>query len=548
MPPRRSERLKEKNMSSYEENAAVASPAESDDEKTMIEMDQPSVAELKEEIVALKNSLQKLLDASKSSISSALLTTETQLPVVTTLANSLSSNVSPAVAANNLHSTLNTTNMPASTTPMQHQKVNICEYTMPFQYSLPQQFTTARSFVPTTSSLPYSSAQTFVQTSMPYYNTHSHVPTPYTVTQKYTPTTTSFSTSVDNIQQRFTQMYTSAPSHQQTYPPVTSTNLPIYTTAAPLNMTDIQSANDCRQLRKLHDLPPFSGQPEQWPMFIVAYRETTINYNYSNLENLIRLQKSLKGDARAKVESFLIHPDTVNQVVSTLEFHYGRPQLLIRSQIAKVRAIPSITEKRMYEIVNFSTMVSNLSAFLLNANATAHLSNPTLLDELVNKLPLQKREEWTKHSINHLGPYPSVHDFSLWLQEVATYISLSLEADPGKSEVIYHKKEKSNPSFTIVNEDNRLTKCPMCQQNHLLYHCDKFKEIPTNERWQFVKNNHLCFGCLRAGHNSFKCKNRRQCGLSKCVKYHNRLLHEDLKLKRDENNIVDCESSNTIAC
>uniref|UniRef100_A0A1I8M3T8 Uncharacterized protein n=1 Tax=Musca domestica TaxID=7370 RepID=A0A1I8M3T8_MUSDO len=88
-------------------------------------------------------------------------------------------------------------------------------------------------------------------------------------------------------------------------------------------------------IRKLHDLPEFNGQPEQWPMFAVSFKETTRMYNYTKLENLTRLQKALKGEAMAKVEAYLIHPESVDQVMSTLEFHFGRPQIMIRSQIAK---------------------------------------------------------------------------------------------------------------------------------------------------------------------------------------------------------------------
>ncbi|XP_067635662.1 uncharacterized protein [Eurosta solidaginis] len=167
--------------------------------------------------------------------------------------------------------------------------------------------------------------------------------------------------------------------------------------------------------RKLQDLPQFSGSPEEWPMFIVAFRETTNMFSYTNVENLLRLQKSLKGDARSKVESLLIHPSSVNTLISSLEFHFGRPEVLIRSQLAKARAFPSITSGKVHEIVNLSAMVTNLVAFLENAGALPHLSNPTLLDELVSKLPIYKREGWARHTFMINKPYPTVSEFSLWL-------------------------------------------------------------------------------------------------------------------------------------
>ncbi|XP_073842387.1 uncharacterized protein isoform X2 [Musca autumnalis] len=288
-------------------------------------------------------------------------------------------------------------------------------------------------------------------------------------------------------------------------------------------------------IRKLHDLPEFNGQPEQWPMFAVSYKETTRMYNYSKLENVTRLQKALKGEAKAKVEAYLIHPECVDQVMSTLEFHFGRLQIMIRSQIAKVRSFPTISGKKMSEIINYSTMVSNLTVFLENAGASPHLCNLTLLEELVNKLPLSKREEWARFSLNNLGQYPTIRQFSTWLQEVATYVSFATEADSTKADFMQNKNGKVKQSFAITTDDSRKNLCVVCGGKHLIYYCSKFKNFSTADRWKVVKEKRLCFTCLEADHISQKCKNRQQCSVCGCQKYHNRLLHEAGK---NNNNII----------
>ncbi|XP_067622714.1 uncharacterized protein [Eurosta solidaginis] len=56
----------------------------------------------------------------------------------------------------------------------------------------------------------------------------------------------------------------------------------------------------CSATRKILDLPVFHGSPEEWPMFSVAFKETTEMHSYSQLENLLRLQKALKGEARQR--------------------------------------------------------------------------------------------------------------------------------------------------------------------------------------------------------------------------------------------------------
>ncbi|XP_054091373.1 uncharacterized protein LOC128922983 [Zeugodacus cucurbitae] len=294
-------------------------------------------------------------------------------------------------------------------------------------------------------------------------------------------------------------------------------------------------------IRKLQDLPQFSGSPEEWPMFIVAFKETTNMFAYTNVENLLRLQKALKGDARSKVESLLIHPSSVNAVISSLQFHYGRPELLIRSQLAKIRTFPSITSGKIHEIANFSSMVTNLVAFLENASAAPHLSNPTLLDELVSKLPIYKREEWARHTFAINKPYPTICEFSSWLQQMSTYVVMATELNTPhvSSEQLSRKYNRSPKSVLSISEEK--FKCIFCKDNHRLYQCMKFKEANNDKRWNIVKTNRLCFSCLSPGHNVYNCTRRRTCGIASCQKYHNKLLHNQVVQDANIGNSVSAE-------
>lgn len=67
--------------------------------------------------------------------------------------------------------------------------------------------------------------------------------------------------------------------------------------------------------RKLQDLPEFSGEPEDCPLFYTVYIQSTTTYGYNNFENNQRLQKCLKGEAMDIVKSLLIHPDNVSAFV-----------------------------------------------------------------------------------------------------------------------------------------------------------------------------------------------------------------------------------------
>lgn len=80
----------------------------------------------------------------------------------------------------------------------------------------------------------------------------------------------------------------------------------------------------------------------------------------------------------------------------------------------------------------------------------------------------------------------------------------------------------------ISSKDNRKSndarKCPLCQGNHSIYHCSKFKGLTIQAKWTETKRMKLCFNCLRDDHTSDKC---RASNCKKCDKKHNILLHID---------------------
>ncbi|XP_073831631.1 uncharacterized protein [Musca autumnalis] len=275
--------------------------------------------------------------------------------------------------------------------------------------------------------------------------------------------------------------------------------------------------------KKLYDLPNFSGVPEDWPMFSTAFEHSTAAYQYNNFENCLRLQKALKCDARECVKSLLIHPDNVNTVMEQLKFQYGRPELLIRGQLKQVREIPSISENAVEKLVPFAIKVQNLASFLETANGHQHLSNPTLMDELIQKLPMSKRLEWAQYSSN-LESWPTVLDFNNWLKGVAMLIrSVQLTTSRPTGET------KKKVVLYASDEQDKEEECRLCRGQHNLFYCKKFHSMSVPNRWNEVKKLRLCFSCLGSGHSTRNCRRRKECHVNGCQRKHNKLLHDKSK-------------------
>lgn len=80
--------------------------------------------------------------------------------------------------------------------------------------------------------------------------------------------------------------------------------------------------------------------------------------------------------------------------MATLETLFGSPDRLLQTMLNKVRNVPAPKAERLETLVNFGITVQNLVGHLKGANQQAHLMNPSLLNELVEKLPANIRLDW----------------------------------------------------------------------------------------------------------------------------------------------------------
>ncbi|XP_036334843.1 uncharacterized protein LOC118745501 [Rhagoletis pomonella] len=290
---------------------------------------------------------------------------------------------------------------------------------------------------------------------------------------------------------------------------------------------------------KLYDLPIFSGNSDEWPLFLANFKDTTQAFRYSNRQNLMSLHKCLVGRAKETVASMLIFPEDVRNAIAELEFHFGRPDLLVRSQLNKIQQFPNIGENKAEQIISFSTKTRNIVAFLTSAKCEHHLANTTLLEQLVTKLPPSKQYEWTRHAVS-IKPYATIKEFSTWLSDLARVVCLI--PPPTATTRSYQPTSQQQPPRCMMHvrkeqQPERLEgiKCYVCEGAHSIFNCQAFKDMTIRNRWEKVKAIQLCFSCLHKGHNTSNCRSRRVCDVDGCRRYHHRSLHESSSSTQNTN-------------
>jgi hypothetical protein len=293
-----------------------------------------------------------------------------------------------------------------------------------------------------------------------------------------------------------------------------------------------------------HDLPPFDGKFEEWPIFFSQYEMTTRACKLTDIENIQRLQKALKGEAREVVRAMLVSDRNVDRIMDILQQRYGKPKTILDTIFQQVESLPSLKDRDKKGFIKFVDSVRNLTPTAVAFECEPYLCNPRLLGSLVKKLPEIKLASWSIHLRAFRTQFPSLIDFAEWLEEAGRevegiYDPLEEIKDIGRSE--NPQQVKKNKVFAAADQPTE-RKCLFCKTaGHRVPQCAEFKKATVEDRWIWVKKQNCCFGCLNFGHSFKECKSTRKCGVDECDRNH-QLLH-NAKQQPNVNPIKFCSRS-----
>lgn len=284
--------------------------------------------------------------------------------------------------------------------------------------------------------------------------------------------------------------------------------------------------------RQTTELPIFTGAVSEWLPFKATMEDSTRLHKFSPTENLLRLRNSLRGEARETVLSQLFTAGSPDIIMRTLEMKYGRPEYIIDKAMDDLKKLPKVGYAGT-ELYDFAVKIQNIVYTIKSVDRRGYLQNPMLVREVVEKL--------SPHLITKWAEYAAANERSIALDNEMTVLSEFLinEADlmlryahtrrvtsvPAKKEATTRRVVTRGVYTAETTAEER--KCLMCQSGeHYAPDCHKLKQMDINERWQWAKENKLCFKCLKKKHNRFMCK-AKACGVHGCTYQHHALLHKD---------------------
>lgn len=239
------------------------------------------------------------------------------------------------------------------------------------------------------------------------------------------------------------------------------------------------------------------------------------------------------------MQSRLLIPDSVPEVIEDLRKLFGNPEKLLKSLVAKVRQAQAPRMDRLETFLYFGITVKQLCDHLEAAGLYDHLSNPMLVQELVNKLPPEYKLDWVRFKRGKVGtPLRNftdfINDIVSEVSEVADFtgaehgiIGQSLKSKPKKKEFVNtHNAQPNRPSGSRSETHPKPRKpCVVCKRNdHKVRYCDDFVKLNIGERLEIVEKFKLCQLCLN-DHGKAPCTFKGRCNAPNCTKSHHTLLH-----------------------
>ncbi|XP_059612589.1 uncharacterized protein LOC132259062 [Phlebotomus argentipes] len=278
----------------------------------------------------------------------------------------------------------------------------------------------------------------------------------------------------------------------------------------------------------LKELPRFSGEVEEWPIFLSQYEQSTNSGGYSSAENVSRLEKCLSGEARNAVKTLLSIPTSAELIINTLRQRYGNPRQMLQRLTAQAIAAEKPKDDNPHSIINFATLTRNITFALKNLDEGRFLFGSTILDELEKKLSPLMKMMWAE--VIHAKPNYTLEDLADWLGKraefaihIAPYCETSQRVE--KKEERHKRPMKSTNTKPVFLADGKTVRCPNCEGEHFIPACPAFQEMSPDERFDKIKELELCISCFRPNHRAFRCFRRRECGRDGCKDIHHRLLH-----------------------
>ncbi|KAK3097424.1 hypothetical protein FSP39_009560 [Pinctada imbricata] len=312
------------------------------------------------------------------------------------------------------------------------------------------------------------------------------------------------------------------------------------------------------KVKKL-DSPQFSGIIRDYPSFKHDYDRHMIP---SFGLDPFALKKCLSGEALSTVKGV---DDDFNEMFRRLDLKYGRPEKLSDAVLQELKGLTALRDGDNQGFIKMVDVIENCWLDLRKAGLESEMNTSTMVSQIEKLLPSVQKKEWVimkqqLKSSEYREIFKSFLEFLLREKMALEYMEnefrkegnttrdrVHLASGDGSSteaqtdqitdkldlvlnqvveglaqvaEVMGTKKD-GNESMWRGGNSARRWKCWYHNvDTHEIGKCTGFANLDLNEKMDQLRRNGGCFSCLKQGHLSSRCHDRKKCEVQGCDKMH----------------------------
>ncbi|CAG9134447.1 unnamed protein product [Plutella xylostella] len=286
------------------------------------------------------------------------------------------------------------------------------------------------------------------------------------------------------------------------------------------------------------DIPVFSGSYTQWPTFFDLYVESIHNNNLlSKCQKMQHLKGKLRGDAERLIQHLHISSENYDAAWDLLTHRYNNQQLLFTKHIEAFLNQPIVQKQTSFEIRRlYDTTMECLHA-IQNLGIDTSTWDPLLVHLISKKLDIETYGDY-KEARKSPRDLPSLSELMEFLEGKFTALEPIHKKERDTTSTTSNRPYQQNKPFYQYQGGNRSGKfpkrelqaiatctwnCPLCNNSHALYKCNKFVRMTPEEKLITVIKLHVCQNCLYK-HYDNPCVSTKRC--KQCQNTHNTILHD----------------------
>lgn len=293
------------------------------------------------------------------------------------------------------------------------------------------------------------------------------------------------------------------------------------------------------------EIDKFNGEPSEYKSFMAVFEESVASkVNDGNIK-LTRLLQYTTGPAKEAIRNCAIlgGDKGFRQAMEILYNRFGNDHLISRTIINDLKSGKPVT--KAIEIQQLADELCTAYSVLNSLNKMQEIDNQYTIISILQRCSVHVQRRWRNTALEfkrNNDEYPNFMHLVKFVQQLAadsgdpvygSEVSSLFKGNKSKSSSCFSAtsdvanagiaSKKSNHNHT--RKHNRVQVCVLCEEEHRLNECTKFKSMSPCDRLNVVKCNKLCFNCFRSNHFVGQCKDPIKCSV--CGRKHSRFIHID---------------------